>query len=278
MHKHTMVPGEFYSLIRRKIHWLAIMLTLLWHAYSFATTQVQVLETFPPDTTITLGNSQHFYLHLHYETDVPVQIWALPYFHGKPAHAGNSPSLVYPAGSGDALGWFFLDNPGDQVDEVRITAGDGSFGNTPVVATLPVHITAGSQSVKVTDLPDWVTTLEARATAADREAYKKAMSRPISTGEIFLFNGFMLAVLGLGILGVAAPIWALRRWHGGWRMAAAVPTAIMGFVVLRFIVDVSSDPTSHNLWPFELMMTSLLNLGVMAVLLIARRVMGVGRE
>ena len=28
----------------------------------------------------------------------------------------------------------------------------------------------------------------------------------------------------------------------------------MSFVVLRIIIDTARDPTSHNLWPFEIIM------------------------
>ncbi|MDE2466474.1 MAG: hypothetical protein KGO02_22595 [Alphaproteobacteria bacterium] len=40
-------------------------------------------------------------------SDQPVHIWARPYFQGKPTKAGSNPSRVYPAGNGEALGWFF---------------------------------------------------------------------------------------------------------------------------------------------------------------------------
>jgi hypothetical protein len=57
-------------------------------------------------------------------------------------------------------------------------------------------------------------------------------------------------------------------------MSAAVPAALMGFVVVRLIVGVSIDPTSHNLWPFEILMVGLLSTVIMVVLTVARRVRG----
>jgi hypothetical protein len=106
-----------------------------------ATTAIQVVATDPPGEMVTLGRNHSFYLHLRYQTAQPVQIWARPYFHGKAVHAGSNPSRVYPAGSGEAIGWFFLFKPGTEVDEVRITAGDGSLGGTPVTAVYRVQIT-----------------------------------------------------------------------------------------------------------------------------------------
>ena len=55
---------------------------------------------------------------------------------------------------------------------------------------------------------------------------------------------------------IGAPVWALWKWRGGWRLAAVVPVAVMAFVVGRIVVDTSRDPTSHNLWPFEIILYS----------------------
>lgn len=40
----------------------------------------------------------------------------------------------------------------------------------------------------------------------------------------------------------------------GLEMAAAVPAAMMAFIVLRIVVDGFRDPTSHNLFPFEILL------------------------
>jgi hypothetical protein len=94
---------------------------------------------------------------------------------------------------------------------------------------------------------------------------------------MLLFIGFMLLMAALGLFGLLAPAWGLWRWRGGWRIAAAAPATLMGFVVLRLIVDTARDPTSHNLWPFEILMAGGLNSAIMVALLIARKVNGAGR-
>jgi hypothetical protein len=241
-----------------------------------AETRVQVLETFPSGDTITLSRNQHFYLHLHYGTDHPVGIWVQPYFEGKKVKAGSSPSHTY-SGSGEALGWFFLFDPNTQVDEVRISAGDGSFGGTPVVATYPVQITGSGQPVTAHSEPAWVTRLNALDAAAQKADYEKRMNTPVSTGDMILFNSFMLGMLAIGCLGFAAPAWGLWRWRGGWRIAAAVPAAMMTFVVLRVLSGTAHDPTSHNLWPFEILQAGALSAVVMIVLVVARKVTGARR-
>ena len=242
---------------------------------ALAQTQVQVLETWPSGDHVTLGKNQNFYLHLHYASDQPVHIWARPYFHGEPAKAGSNPSRAYPAGSGNALGWFFLFDPGTQVDEVRISAGDGSYNHTPVVATVPVSITGGDAPVQSGSPPGWVATLRAADKAAEDASYRKAMNTPMTGGDIALISGFMLAMIALGLIGIAWPVWGLWRWRGGWRIAAAVPAVVMAFVVLRILAGTAIDPTSHNLWPFEIVMWSGFSCGCMVLLGLAHRLLAV---
>ena len=75
---------------------------------------------------------------------------------------------------------------------------------------------------------------------------------------------------------IGAPLWALWKWRGGWRLAAVVPVAVMAFVVGRIVVDTSRDPTSHNLWPFEILYSGAAGLALIVVLALARRFTGAG--
>src|SRR5690606_18928 len=109
---------------------------------------------------------------------------------------------------------------------------------------------------------DWVAALREENQRLLREAYDERSSAPLSAGESILVAGFMLAVLGLGIGGIVAPLRAWRRWQGGWRKAAAVPIAMVGFVILRIVFGVMLDPTSHNLWPFEILQVGVLSFAI----------------
>jgi hypothetical protein len=239
--------------------------------HAHAATTVQVVSTHPSGGEVTLGRNQNFYLHLRYQSDQPVRIWARPYFHGKSVQAGSDPSRVYPAGSGEALGWFFLFDPDTRVDEVRITAGDRSARGTPVVAVYPVQVKGGPAPGVAGDAPGWVTRLNALDTAAQKEDYQRRMDTPLSTGDVAMLNGFMVGMLAIGVLGLAAPAWGIWRWRGGWRLAATLPAALMAFVVLRIVVDTARDPTSHDLLPFEILMTGALSAAVMFGLRLARK-------
>jgi hypothetical protein len=237
-----------------------------------AATRVRVLATDPPGDAVILARDQNFYLLLEYETDRPVGIWARPYFQGREVAAGSNPSASR-SGTGRTIGWFFFMHPGDEVDEIRIRAGDGSTGGTTVVATYPVRITAGAEPAAARAEPDWVAQLNRRDREEQRAAYQARMSTPPSTGEVALFNGFMLLMLAIGLAGFAAPAFALYRWRGGWRLLAAVPAAGMAFVLLRLLIDTARDPTSHNLWPFEILIAGGLGSAAMFVLFALRRAM-----
>ena len=82
--------------------------------------------------------------------------------------------------------------------------------------------------------------------------------------------GFMIGVLVFLVGFVAAQAAALRYWRGSWQVAALVPAAIVLFVVLRIVVDVLLDPTSHNLWPFEIIIWGGVGLGLLGVMAAVR--------
>ncbi|HEU4670043.1 MAG TPA: hypothetical protein VFR91_05025 [Dyella sp.] len=263
--------------MRAMIHGVWLMLAVLLAgplraAPADAPARVEVLDTWPQGDDVALGPSAHFYLRLAYRSDHPVGIWVQGYFRGKPAPVGTSPSIRYD-GEGEALGWLFFLEPDAQVDEIRITAGDGSLDGTPVVATLPVHLSAAAAGTDVADdeamKPAWVDALLVKQRDAQRAAAARSRAAPVSGGEMVWFSGFMLLMFAIAIGGVALPAWACWRWRGGWRLAAAVPAALMVLVVGRIVTGVAADPTSHNLWPFELLIAgvpAMLAIGVMALL------------
>lgn len=59
-------------------------------------------------------------------------------------------------------------------------------------------------------------------------------------------------VIAAVLAAVACVVTRLRAWAAGLAAAAAAPTAVM----LRVIVDVAGDPSTHNLWPFELVLAA----------------------
>ena len=67
----------------------------------------------------------------------------------------------------------------------------------------------------------------------------------------------------VGFLVVGVPYWRIpynkatsAAVMGGAILIGAVPAAVMA----RVVVDTTRDPTSHNLWPFELVIAFLVGL------------------
>ena len=66
----------------------------------------------------------------------------------------------------------------------------------------------------------------------------------------------------------------LARWKGGVRVRWAVPAMALSMPVVvaaRIMVDTAADPTSHNLWPFEILMAGGCSVVAMLVIALLRR-------
>lgn len=234
-----------------------------------ADSSARVVETHP-SASATLARNQSFWVRIEYQTDEPIRLWARPFRNGTPVETAMSNTSSAYTGAGEALGWFALTQSGD-VDEVRIVASGERPYREWVLARYPVelHWTAGSAASD--SRPQWVEDLLALDKQRGDAAARQRAAEPVSATEVSLFNGFMLAILALALAGIVVPVWSAWKWRGGWRLAAAVPAAVLGFVVLRIIIDTARDPTSHNLWPFEIVMFGAAALAWIAVLKAARK-------
>lgn len=266
----TILTLRFYALL------LALSFALATVSAADAAFTVRVLDTWPAGDRVELASNRNFHFRLAYTSDEPVGIWIAAYFRGKQVRAGTSPSPRY-SGSGETIAWFFLSEPGVEVDEIRIRAGNGGVNTTPVVATHRVHVVSGGSASGGDTPPPWVTELRERSRAAASEQAQAETDAPTNFMDMLLFAGLMVALPCVPILGFLAPILAYRRWRGGWRIAAAVPGIMMAFVVLRIAVGVAIDPTSHNLWPFETLMAGAVSVGAIVMLVVLRKLTGAQR-
>ena len=235
------------------IHLLVLLAALLSvSASAHAETTAQVVETDPGGASITLARNESLYVRIAYTSDKTVSIWARPFFRGTEVPAKSNASVPH-MGNGQALGWFEPLQPGD-IDEVRILAGDGSPAGTRIVSRYPIKVTTSSEPAPPRARAEWVETLSRDEETVRREAYERRMREPVTSKDSLFMSGFMLTMLGLLVAGFAWPAWGVWKWRGGWRLAAALPIAAMAFVVLRIVIDTARDATSHNLWPFEIIM------------------------
>jgi len=234
----TLLPGRSYASIRRQFH--------------------------PPGQGATRHEEQH-------ET---VSLWARPYRNGKEVKQAMSNASLSYTGAGEALGWFALTEPGE-VDEIRVIAGGGKPYRQWELQRQPVHLRWSANQAAAEPQAEWVTDLLAVEKTRRDEAFAQRANEPVPAGSVALFSGFMLTVLAVLIAGIALQLWSVWKWRGGWRIAAALPVAAMGFVVLRILIGTAVDPTSHNLWPFEILQVGVVGLVVIGVLAGVRRMRGV---
>jgi len=234
-----------------------------------AETVVRAVAT-DPGPEATLGRDESFYVRIEFTTDQPVSIWARPYSQDKPVPRAKSNASLPHSGTGHALGWFSLDQAG-AVDELRIKVGGGKPYKEWDAARYSVKLNGTGLPVARRNRAAWVEEMLAEERVRYQQDYERRMNEPVSTGSMVFMSFFMLMVLGLLLVGAGAPLWGLWKWRGGWRIAAAIPALVMAFVILRIVVDTARDPTSHNLWPFEILMWGAASAVAMGALALFKR-------
>lgn len=73
------------------------------------------------------------------------------------------------------------------------------------------------------------------------------------TPDLLVLIVMFAAVIGNAVLAFQA----IRRSRGLSRLLAAVPLLALLGLGLKIFLDVSRNPTSHNLWPLELLLSCL---------------------
>jgi hypothetical protein len=148
-------------------------LTLLAQTPACAESSARIVET-QPSTEAALGRNESFYVRIGYTTDEPISLWARPYFNGKPVENALSNASAEYSGTGEALGWFALNAPG-QVDEIRIRAGGGKPYREWELSTRTVQLSWTESTPSATPAAPWVD--ERRAIARQRNAAPTNPSR-----------------------------------------------------------------------------------------------------
>jgi hypothetical protein len=231
--------------------------------------RVEIAETDPPLPAV-LARDEALRLRIEYSGAEGNQFWASPCFQGRRVgRVKTNPSRKH-TGSGTALGWFSLDGA-DSVDEIRIRTGGGKPYREWDVLRVRVDVRGTGVPGEHRARAPWAE----RLIQADNEQHQRELredrARAPSLADNLIVAGFGLAVVGLFAGSIAGPAWALWKWRGAWRIAGGLPLLAMAFVVLRIIVDTVRDPTSHNLWPFEILMWGTGCVAVVAVLAIVKR-------
>jgi hypothetical protein len=82
----------------------------------------------------------------------------------------------------------------------------------------------------------------------------------------------LIIIASIAVVVLGPQIWAIRAWQGVWRWLAAAPLLLVGADLVLILVSTAIDPTSHNLWPLELLFIAALGLPVVGVLWLVRLV------
>jgi len=77
-----------------------------------------------------------------------------------------------------------------------------------------------------------------------------------------------VAVIAIGFAALGGR--ALLRWRGAWRWAASLPLLVVLWVVGNIVMEIRVDPTSHNLWPFEVLGVVVIAIAALGVLELRR--------
>lgn len=226
-------------------HAWAVLLLFLMPWYAQAAVVVDAGRQFPVDGNI--AERQGFYLELEYQSDEDTYLWIRPWFRGQPIATGSNPSFSHPAGTGRALGWFFLHRDHPRADTVQVLAGDGSGFRE--VARFPVDVSLSPGATPRPE-PAWMTALLAEQAAVP---YENIRQPPNPEAEKMTPSDWILPIIFLSVIGsaVIAPLILAWFWRGVWRWLALLPALVMVGLFVKFLVDTARDPTSHNLWPFE---------------------------
>lgn len=231
--------------------------------------EVRLLETDPP-APARVSTSSRLSVRIGYRSNLPVRFNAEPLRNGEPVRAGWNGSPAWPAGDGEALAWFFLFEPG-VIDGVRIDVGHANGRGTFRSFDFPLTAEFVSGNRGSGAEPAWVGRLESTA-----EALRAAQAPAPKAGgaaDWALGFGIVSILFAVLILGAALPIAAIIHWEGGWRIGAWAALAIYALPILNVVIGVLIDPTSHNLWPLELIGFALASITACAVLYVVKKVL-----
>lgn len=225
----------------------------LFSLTAMAEVSVEVIETFPAQTDQPLAVDQNFYVYVRYTSDLPLRIYVRPYTSGKSAKAISHGSVMLPPGDGETLGWFAMREPG-VVDEYRISVDTKNSGYPEDVLSVPVQLEWKPGGVMTnTDQPAWVGNIN-QIHEAMMQAERANAAMESSGAETMFFGMLIMPLLfGTPLLALLLCVIAAIRWQGRWRFAGVVPLLLFGVWLAKFLFDVARDPTSHNLWPFEML-------------------------
>jgi hypothetical protein len=235
---------------------------LAFPALACAEARVEVIES-DPASPVTLAHWEQYFVRIAYETDQPIRVRGDAYAGGKRVTAMTSGSPRYEPGTGEALFWFSYTTPA-RVDRVVVWAEDEKTRQPVAKTEIGVDLEwTGQKSATRRRQADWVTHMLAEQNRRSREEIREHMDRPTPWWETMLFFAAIWSIPIYFIMQVVL----LRRWRGGWRVAAAIPAVpmlfILGHAIFAFVAG-------SNIFPLGLIFTAAPALMCLLVLMAVR--------
>jgi hypothetical protein len=178
---------------------------------------------------------------------------------------------VHPAGEGEALGWFTCTTV-CEVHSIHIqiaTADSGQpFLDQP----------NGDYYFNWDGMPGerhtpaaWVKPLQDAEASREKQAYDAYVAQPLGRSGVFALMLFSAMLMGAALVSVIWPIYGLIKWRDKWRWLASAPLALTLLKTFSIASDITRDPTSHNLLPFEYLMIGAIATPYMLAVWLLRR-------
>lgn len=204
---------------------------------------VKIIETDPLPGKI-LHKNESLYLHISYESNIPLRFQAKAFYHGKSQGAAMNPAPQYASGKGEALAWVFFYKHA-QIDEIRLDVYNDKWQK---IKTIPFKINMNwidSYSNNDRVVPEWVQNLKTeQQNMVDQNVQSDG---GFWTDLVFMFIG--LIVPGYFVLQIYMGV----AYKQGWRKAALFPLIIM---VPILIYSLFALLQGANLWPIFLIFAS----------------------
>lgn len=235
---------------------------------------LQIVEMDPPSPA-TLHNGNHVYVRIRYASTVPFHIHVEPRFGDSTARGARIPGepLLQP-GQGEMVAWFAFPDAAT-VDSVHASGSIGNRRGALASQEAAVSYTwDGQTSAAAEPRAAWVNPLLEEADRRQQAAFAQMENTAQGAGSggigFVIVGVFGIVALGALVACFGWPIWGVVRWRGNWRLAAGVPLLAMIAWAVKDAIDLTNDPTSHNLLPFEFIEAAVMTVPYMLVVTIWR--------
>ena len=252
--------------------WTATALSLLLTGAAAAANPdvtVNIVETDPVSPAVLHGN-EDVYVHIHYSSDAPIKIWVRPFTDGAASSAMTMGSPVYPAGEGEAFGWFACPKA-CRVDSIHLQLATAQSGYPYREEASPVDFTWDGAPGQWHTPAAWVKPLQDAEAAREKQTYAAYMAQSPGTSGVIALTVFGIMLLGTLFVCVIWPLIGLIRWQVKWRWLASAPLVVTILKTVSLSADLARDSTSHNLLPFEYLIIGAIATPYMLVVWLLRR-------